>query len=201
MSVKGQAYISWFVHEFTRSVVFSSVTMTHSNPSASSISECNENITPVSHSSIYLKKKNTVEIHMYVLKIGVYLQSISYLQHENERQAYVVQYDVTWLWMLWFVRHRALYSTHFEGSVGKCFWQIVINLFSPWKYKKRPDKHHNALCNTARFYSYYHFRPECISSGSRRWAHGRRVWRRSSHVQYERGYPPWSHRWATERFL
>lgn len=28
MSVKGQAYISGFVHEFTRSIVFSSVTMT-----------------------------------------------------------------------------------------------------------------------------------------------------------------------------
>lgn len=27
--------------------------------------------------------------------------------------------------------HSALYSTHFDGSVGKCFWQIVINLFSP----------------------------------------------------------------------
>lgn len=30
--------------------------------------------------------------------------------------------------------HSALYSTHFDGSVGKCFWQIVISLFSPWMY-------------------------------------------------------------------
>lgn len=27
--------------------------------------------------------------------------------------------------------HSALYSTHLDGSVGKCFWQMVINLFSP----------------------------------------------------------------------
>lgn len=27
--------------------------------------------------------------------------------------------------------HSALYSTHFDGSVGKCFWQMVINLFNP----------------------------------------------------------------------
>lgn len=58
--------------------------------------------------------------------------------------------------MLWFIRHRALYSTHFEGSVVKCFWQIVINLFSPWKYKKANHwsaKKHNALCNMTNFYS------------------------------------------------
>ncbi len=86
--------------------------------------------------SAFIKKK-TVEIYMYVLKIGVYLQSKSYLQHDRMR-----------LWMLWFRRHRALYSTHLEGSVVKCFWQIVINLFSPWKYKKANHwsaKKHNAL--------------------------------------------------------
>lgn len=26
---------------------------------------------------------------------------------------------------------RALYSTHFDGTVEKCFWQIVISLFRP----------------------------------------------------------------------
>lgn len=27
--------------------------------------------------------------------------------------------------------HSALYSTHLDGSVGKCFWQMVMSLFSP----------------------------------------------------------------------
>ena len=28
--------------------------------------------------------------------------------------------------------YSALYSTHLDGSVVKCFWQLVINRFSPW---------------------------------------------------------------------
>lgn len=37
---------------------------------------------------------------------------------------------------MYIVSYRALYSTHFEGSVGKCFWHIVINRFKPWKTKQ-----------------------------------------------------------------
>lgn len=33
--------------------------------------------------------------------------------------------------------HNALYSTHFDGSVGKCFWQMVMSLFSPWELTKQ----------------------------------------------------------------
>lgn len=155
--------------------------------------------------SFYLKKKNTHTPKMHILKCEVYLQSISYLQIERMRESLTL-YNMTGQQVseCCNVCHRALYSTHFEGSVGKCFWQIVINLFSPYKHKKKTVT--NPINNirlyvTVHFYSHYHFRPECTSSGSRRWAHGRRVWRRSSHVQYERGYPPWSHRWAKERFL
>lgn len=157
---------------------------------------------PTVTSAFIKKKKNTVEIHMYVLKIGVYLQLISYLQLERMRDRRTL-YNMTWQDFECcdsYVTER--YTPHtLRDPLGNVSDRLSLIFSAPENTKKRPDKHHNAPCNITRFYSYYHFRPECISSGSRRWAHGRRVWRRSSHVQYERGYPPWSHRWATERFL
>lgn len=109
------------------------------------------------------------------------------------------------------VSHRALYSTHFEGSVGKCFWQIVINLFRPWtdrdiqlaSYNLHPSQHTHTLKHLHTDYKHISIdnQPGCIFFAFRRWERERRAWRRFSLGRYERGFPPWWRRWAMGRSL
>lgn len=44
--------------------------------------------------------------------------------------------------------YRALYSTHFDGSVGKCFWQMVISLLSPCGERRHHPVRNNIFIST-----------------------------------------------------